>query len=235
MAIIPRYHAFRCGQEGGFYRSAARPRQGEPRDLGLGNHDFYHGSIATVRNEVADVASRSQHLVYLTRAGVVEITPTTCLVGHDGWSDGRLGDFFGSTIQLNDYILIDELKGLDRSDLLARLNALGDEAAEHLRRTLADAMASYSQIVVVTHVPPFREACWHRRRVSDDDGLPHFSCKATGEAIHEAARAWPDRMITVLCGHTHGSGEVQILDNLAVITAEAEYGSPIVQRTIVLG
>ena len=41
---------------------------------------------------------------------VVELTPITALVGHDGWADGRLGDLDGSDVILSDFLLIDELK-----------------------------------------------------------------------------------------------------------------------------
>jgi hypothetical protein len=36
--------------------------------------------------------------------------------------------------------------------------------------------------------------------------------------------------MTVLCGHTHSSGIVQILDNLSVLTGGADYGRPQLQR-----
>jgi 3',5'-cyclic-AMP phosphodiesterase len=82
---------------------------------------------------------------------------------------------------------------------------------------------------VATHVPPFREACWHEGKLSNADWLPHFSCKAVGEALRRAAKAHPDRKIRVLCGHTHGAGTAEILPNLKVFTGGAEYGEPAVQ------
>lgn len=39
-----------------------------------------------------------------------------------------------------------------------------------------------------------------------------------------------DRSLTVLCGHTHGAGETQVMPNLLAITGGAEYGRPKVQR-----
>ena len=39
-------------------------------------------------------------------------------------------------------------------------------------------------------------------------------------------------MMTVLCGHTHGKGEVQILPNLIVKTGGADYGKPELQNPI---
>ena len=79
---------------------------------------------------------------------------------------------------------------------------------------------------MLTHVPPFREACWHRGQISDDDWLPHFACRAVGEVLVEAMAAHPECEMTVLCGHTHSPGEAQVLPNLRVLTGGAEYGRP---------
>jgi len=59
----------------------------------LGNHDFYRGSITRTRQAVARAAAESEFLVYLNTQDVVELTPETGLVGHDGWGDARLGDY----------------------------------------------------------------------------------------------------------------------------------------------
>ncbi len=69
---------------------------GRPVFFVLGNHDFYRGSVAGTRRQVGYVVGEG--LVYLNQAGVVELTPTTALVGHDGWADGRLGDLDGSGV-----------------------------------------------------------------------------------------------------------------------------------------
>ena len=196
----------------------------------LGNHDFYRGSIEDVRREVAALSQEYSRLVYLTGAGVQQLTPAACVVGHDSWADGRLGDYANSEVALNDYVLIKEVTGLDQATLLTKLNTLGDEAAACLTDTLPEALRAYSNVFVVTHVPPFREACWYQGRVSDDDYLPHFGCQAVGEVLRRRAAEYPNSRITVLCGHTHGAGEAQILDNLKVLTAGAEYGHPCIQR-----
>ncbi|MDQ8183965.1 metallophosphoesterase [Pelagicoccus sp. SDUM812002] len=57
----------------------------------LGNHDFYGSSIESVKTEAQRLSGGSKHLRYLTRCGVVGLTSSTALVGHDGWADGRLG------------------------------------------------------------------------------------------------------------------------------------------------
>ena len=41
---------------------------------------------------------------------------------------------------------------------------------------------------------------------------------------------FPESNLLVLCGHTHGGGEVEILRNLRVLTGEAEYRHPRIQQ-----
>ena len=200
----------------------------------LGNHDFYRGSIAGVREKVRALCSVTPNLHWMPEMGVVPLTDETCLVGHDGWGDGRLGDYHGSDVMLNDFGLIAEFGGFDEDpdDRLAKLHVLGDEAALHFRSVLPDALARFRHVIVLTHVPPFREACWHEGKVSDKNWLPFFSCKVVGDALVDAMMAAPDRKMTVVCGHTHGGGQVAILPNLYVFTGGARYGTPVIQRVL---
>jgi 3',5'-cyclic-AMP phosphodiesterase len=112
------------------------------------------------------------------------------------------------------------------------LQVLGDEAAGQLRRVLAPATEKYPNVIVATHVPPFREATWYQGRPSSDDYLPYFSCKAMGDILIEVAQSHPNCKLLVLCGHTHDGGEVSVLENLQVLTGPAEYGKPEIQRII---
>jgi predicted phosphohydrolase len=200
----------------------------------LGNHDYYRSSIPRVRAVVTELSRRSPFLSWLPAAGVVPLGPEVALVGVDGWADGRLGDYVRSPVQLNDYLLIAELAGLTKAARLDKLNRLGDAEAEALEGLLAEALRKHRRVIVATHVPPFKEACWHEGRVSNDDWLPHFSCRAVGEVLRRAAVAHPDSKIRVLCGHTHSGGTAEILPNLKVVTGGAEYGEPRVQGTMEL-
>jgi hypothetical protein len=204
----------------------------------LGNHDFYRGSVASTRRIVGHAVSDTKGLVYLSQTGVVPLTQTTALVGHDGWADGRLGDLDGSDVILNDFLLIDELKHwrdqyvLDKPALRRALETLGDEAAAYLKGLLAEAAAKYPHVIVATHIPPFREATWFKGRPSADDYLPLFSCKAVGDVLVDAAQKHPACQFLVLCGHTHDGGEVQMRENLRVVTGPAEYGNPKIEQVI---
>jgi hypothetical protein len=67
---------------------------------------------------------------------------------------------------------------------------------------------------------------------SADDFLLFFSRKAVADVLLEAARSYPQCQILVLCGHTHGGGEIQAAENLRAVTGPAKYGRPEIQRTI---
>lgn len=201
----------------------------------LGNHDYYRGSIATVRQRVAALDDRQLH--WLPKAGVREVAPGVGLIGHGGWGDAWIGDFAGSDVVLTDYLAIAELnqafdlrrfKGAfgPSTQLQKELGRLGQDAAEALTPALKAGPLVYRRIVVLTHVPPFRQACWHEGKISDENWLPGFTCGAIGQILLEAAAAHPECEFTVLCGHTHGSGSARIADNLVVHTQAAEYGKP---------
>ena len=222
----------------------------------LGNHDFYGGSIAETRIQVDKMCRQSDRLTWLSATDVVELTPTVGLIGHDSWADGRLGDYEGSDLLLNDHFLIEEflaiipadntsgpkpekislqqMKWLESIDARqARwhiMKALADQAAEHFQKVLPAALQSYRHVIALMHAPPFREASWYKGEVSSDKWLPHFACKTVGDVLHETMTNHPDRNLTVLCGHTHGQGQVQILDNLTVHTGAATYCRPEVQN-----
>lgn len=214
----------------------------------LGNHDYYHGSIAATREAARELSRSGENVTWLVDAGVVPLGRETALLGHGGWGDGRLGDFAGSSVVLNDYWFIDDLRlaaaaegdleqrveeGLGLPDSLReRLNALGDDAAAHIRETLTRVPEGRTHLIVLTHVPPWREACWYEGETSDDNWAPHFTCAAVGDVLREHMERHPELRMTVLCGHTHHAGEADILPNLHVLTAAAEYGNPRLAKVI---
>lgn len=222
---------------------------GCPAYFVLGNHDYYRGSIDAVRGQARQLSQSRPNLTWLPDLPVVRLSDRTALVGHGGWGDARAGDFLASNVILTDYALIRELAEIagasspaelafaDHHSILSpalrdRLQQLGDEAAEHLRTAVQAALAWAEHVIVLMHVPPFLEACWHEGRLSDGNWAPHFTCLAAGEALRSAMESAPDQRMTVLCGHTHGAGRADLLPNLRVITGGAVYGAPALQGEI---
>lgn len=198
----------------------------------LGNHDYYGGALEAVRKATAALCRRSDRLHWLPAAGIMQLSPETCVVGHDGWADGRYGDYANSGVMLNDYLEIQDFIQAGSAGRLALLNRLGDQAAAYLNTILPEALDRYNHVFVLTHVPPFKAACCHAGGASTDDWLPHFACRAVGDVLLKQMRAHPARKMTVLCGHTHTRSRVAVLPNLLIKTGGAKYGSPAVQELV---
>jgi 3',5'-cyclic-AMP phosphodiesterase len=197
----------------------------------LGNHDYYRSSIRAVRAQLPPG--------WLPATGPIQLTARTALVGVDGWGDARCGDL-ASPVQLSDWQLIEDFAPVryDRAARARLLQELGAAEATSLEALLARVPAC-GQLIVLTHVPPFPEACVYDGAPSGPAWLPWFTCIATGEVLATYARAHPEIELIVLCGHSHGVGSCRPLANLEVKTGGwppgvEGYGNPIVQATLAL-
>jgi len=199
----------------------------------LGNHDFYRSTIRDVRDRVRNVARTT----WLPPKGPIKLTDKVVMIGVDGWGDARCGDL-ASKVALSDWQLIGDLKMSDVKQRIKALQDLGASEGRNLRIALERAPAS-PELLVLTHVPPFPEACVYDGKISDPPWLPWFTCIATGDALLAHAKANPNTKMTVLCGHSHGLGTYSPLPNLEVRTGGwppgvEGYGNPIVQQTFEL-
>ncbi|MEC9092561.1 MAG: metallophosphoesterase [Planctomycetota bacterium] len=196
----------------------------------LGNHDYYFASIQMIRDQVSELCSKVGNLNYLSECEPIPIHSNSALIGHDGWSDGRLGDYEKSVVMMHDYHTINDLAGLNKIDRWKVLKKLGDEAGNHIRSHLETALQRFEHVYLLTHVPPTRGSCWHNGVLSDDQWAPHFTCKAVGDAISEVLRKYPERKVSVFCGHTHGEGESRPQQNLTIYTGKSLYGHPSIAK-----
>jgi 3',5'-cyclic AMP phosphodiesterase CpdA len=200
----------------------------------LGNHDFYSGSIGNTRRRVSATSRDVPSLCYLTDSGCAELEPGQFLVGEDGWGDATEGDYENSPVRLNDFVAIEDFRRVDSARWPGLLRQQGSDSADRLRQKLDDLPGSARRVIVATHVPPFREACWYEGKTTDDAWAPFFVCGQVGAVLKQFAFENPGIETTVLCGHTHHRGTTSLLPNLTVHTGAAEYGAPRVERTIAL-
>jgi predicted MPP superfamily phosphohydrolase len=204
----------------------------------LGNHDFYHRGIAEVRAAVR-AAVQGTNLVYLPDAGVIQLCPGVAIVGHDGWADGRSGDFDGSAFRPNDFVHIQDFQVFgtgfgSKAQRLRLMQHLAEEAAAHFARVLPAAAAKNAHLIAVTHVPPFAEASYYRGKPSDPDLLPFYASTCVGDVMLEVMARHPSCDLTVLAGHTHGGGRYTAAPNVQVRTAAATYGRPRIASTFIV-
>lgn len=196
----------------------------------LGNHDHYHGSVASVRDAVIALAEKDRAIRWLPPAGVVMLDDATALVGVDGWADGRHGNALTTPLVLNDDRLIAEVAAQgDRLGRLAVRRALADGDAARLATLLGRAAATATTIVVATHVPPFVEALPATGRLSRVEWHPLLVSGASGRVLREFAASHPDHRVEVLAGHSHAARDIRVLPNLRCRVAAARYGAPRVE------
>ncbi len=202
----------------------------------VGNHDYYQGSVDEVRNELIKLCESNKSLYWLPASGLQHIENNTILLGQDGWADGRLGNYQDSHVRLNDSRMIADLfqeKLLGRQQLLQKMQELADYDALALRNDLNEAVVQRPQkIIVLTHIPPFKEACRHMGQISDEYYLPYFSSKVMGEVLLTFAQNNPEIEFEVLCGHTHSVAFYHPNSNLTVKAGSAEYYYPTIQEII---
>lgn len=205
----------------------------------LGNHDYYRGQVNSLRQEMIDLTMSEPLLYWLPASGPQELENQTILLGEDCWADGRYGDYANSRVSLNDSRMINDLLQssiLGKYPLLEKMQQLADNDAEQLKSNLVSAIKKCcpKKIIIMIHVPPFREACLHEGKISKDDFLPFFSSKVTGDMLMQIALENTDIKFLVLCGHTHSKAHWQPCDNLTVSVGAAEYMKPEIQEIITL-
>ena len=84
---------------------------------------------------------------------------------------------------------------------------------------LPEALERFGTILLLTHVPPFREACRHQGQPTQPAWLPHFSCRAVGEVVIAQMSRYQNRKMIVLCGHTHEASQSRISKKVVVMVA----------------
>ena len=180
-----------------------------------------------------------KYLFWLPAAGVQVLNSDTVVLGQDGWADGRCGDYENTQVNLNDSRRIDDLfqkNILGKYRLLEKMQELADADALALHNELKIAIDNYhpKKIIVLTHIPPFKELCFNRGKPMNPDYLPYFVSQATGNVLLDVATKHKDISFLVLCGHTHERAAYQALDNLEARVGRAEYGVPAVEMAFML-
>ncbi|MDE0862246.1 MAG: metallophosphoesterase [Rubripirellula sp.] len=198
----------------------------------LGNHDFYESSLQATRHDVIHACREHEQLHYLTDLSPIQLTPTTHLLGDDGWADATVGDYETSTIRLNDFDRIDDFKASGKTAWKEQLQQIGAASAKRLQAKLNQLPPDAQQVLVLTHVPPFREACWYEGKTANDNWAPFFVSGQVGKELMLFSQQKPEYELTVLCGHTHHAGIARLTPNLIVHTGAAAYGHPDVEGII---
>lgn len=197
-----------------------------------GNHEYFGNSIEAVEQAVEDTCRSFPNLHPLVGGGTVRLTSRTILVGHRGWYDGQAGSGASTWVDCPDRHLIEDFKGLSRSDYFKKLRELGIQSADYFRRVLPWALSNYPTVLIAMHVPPFTQATRHRGDYCSYSRQPYFCNQAAGNAIMGISRQFPNRRIIVHAGHTHCAVHVKLSNNLEVKVAGSQPGFPTLQDVL---
>jgi hypothetical protein len=169
-------------------------------------------------------------VVRLNEHKIVQLSETTALIGIDGFADGRGGLGRKTSFRINDSIYIRDLCDAANQDLLfEKMEELGDQSAQALNKGLPPTLEKFDTVFVVTHVPPFPEACKYNGKPNPDDSMPFFCNQVFGEELLKIARRYPSKKIIVLSGHTHDRA-FHVIENIEVHVAGAEYRFPTIEK-----
>lgn len=200
----------------------------------LGNHDYWGSSSEDVQKIATDLSTMSTFVKWAASTPYITLTPSTALVGHDGWYDALAGtpEF---SVAMNDWVYIRDYVGtsglksavnVNHDHVITVSRALAHKATLSMMQSIKAATRYARNVIVLTHVPPFQ--CHEY----DATGLSWFLSKMCGDMLVQAAKAYPNTQFTVLCGHTHSGGSRQVEKNLTCSVGSATYGRPNVERII---
>jgi len=198
----------------------------------LGNHDHYGAWMADTHARVRSICNAVPPgiLNWMTDVGVLMLDDRTAIIGHEGWYDGQAGEP-GLSFSLSEFYMpngiLDLVHAFDQSShaLFDKLQELGAASADHIRKMVVQARDQGARrILIITHVPPFREASYFRGKPSEAKAAPFYVNQVLGEALLELADEHRQLNLEVYAGHTHGKREYQPRENLVVRVGSARYG-----------
>jgi predicted phosphohydrolase len=230
------------GRQITFHLSALEKIVERPIYFVLGNHDYYGSSIEETRKTMKEVSNYSQYLRYLPNQPYAVMSPSTALIGHDGWYDALNGDWKLPGFNIADWRYIAEFAavsqgGVNKANIVDVAKKLAHDGVMHVHNAIKSATRYHQNIVIVTHVPPFAESHLYKGKVGDADAQPWFTSKMMGDMLLDAAKSFPKVSFTVFAGHTHGKYSGKFSDNLTVHVGgwplgQRDYGNPILQEVI---
>ena len=191
----------------------------------LGNHDFWGSNFEKVHKNMHGLDNMSQFLKYCPERPYLPVTPTTCVLGHDGWYDASYGNWKTSTALVSDWQSIYDFlqKGGNANipEVVNLAKAQSIAGATFVMNSIKSAVRYHKHLCVLTHVPPFPQVSQN-----DENLRPWYVSKFMGDCLEAAARAYPQVNFTVLCGHAHNAAEFKPMPNMVVRCAAATHGKP---------
>jgi predicted phosphohydrolase len=197
-------------------------RIGRPLFFVYGNHDLWFSDRASVENEIRALCRKHKNLIWMNESGIVPLNESSCVIGHNGWYDGRNGnsDYIRYTA---DWFLIKDFRQLptmpDRIDLFRKW---ADESAEKLSAQLEEAVKTYKTVWLLSHFPMWKEA--HRASAFLEQFWASYNCNLVlGQALEKVMANYKKRHLICLTGHTHSPVHIFVSRGIECRVGRAKY------------
>lgn len=192
----------------------------------LGNHDYWGSTIEQCQKQAIDISSMSTFIKWAASTPYITLTQTTTLVGHDGWYDTLYASHPDFNMSMNDWSYTGDFVGKNKDTIVSLSKELAHKATLSMMSSIKAATRYSRRLIVMTHVPPF--IC-HQ---CDNAGLSWFASRMMGDMLRQAAKAYPNVHFTVLAGHSHTAGTLEVDKNMICHVGAAEYGKPEIVKII---
>lgn len=185
----------------------------------LGNHDYYKASFEETENLVREFVLNNSDFIWLNDNPID--LGSIILCGNGSWYDGKSGKINHNN-RLNDFYLIKDLKSLYYDNLSQTIADKAQACTLQAKKVLDEACKFKKDIFFITHVSPFPDISSYKRY----DSFPYSSNISMGNMLVDLANDNPEIKFTVLSGHNHTYGNVNICDNLCAKIGKANYYAP---------
>jgi predicted phosphodiesterase len=194
----------------------------------FGNHDWYN--VSRKQNEEFIKKYSSENLIKLDSVDYIKLNKSTCLVGGENWWDASFKSSFGlldNIFMSEDYEKIEFIKPLKTDEnIFSKVKTLSKESSELLITKLAKALLVFDKVYLAVHVPPFKEGCLYSGIVMPENWLNHFCDVELGLKLKVLMKAFPEKELVILSGHTHSKSEIKIKQNIKQYVGKVKVADP---------
>lgn len=179
----------------------------------LGNHDFHGREIEETYELVRNVCSQYTNLRWLSNEDVISLNDEVAIVGTEGWYDIEVGNPWYIRLT-SDWFMIPELFSMiTMNQRLEYFRAFAATSADFISKRIDKALEAHSDVIVLTHVPPWAEMLIKSSSLMENFWLPYNSNIRMGKAIEETMVGRADKHCTIYAGHTHIPAQYRVSNN----------------------
>jgi len=188
----------------------------------IGNHDYWGSSIEQTHENIRELVKKYPgRLFWVSDKLSLPFSESTVLIGNEGWYDAMLG-WPRHLVFTWDWFHISNFRALGCCKRITSFQKVAADFTSKMRESLLSALNTHDHVYAMTHIPPWAEATHDVGTFFGWFWLPYNVSVKMGMMFKEVMEQFPNKKLTVLCGHTHSKKSVQISGNINCHVAGAD-------------